>query len=141
MKTILFELVTPQSTTYKDTVDEVTLPAQEGQITILPGHIPLITALKAGEIILRKNKEETYFATSGGYAEATGRGVRVLADSAQEAEEIDELKAIEAKKRAEERLKDARESVEFANASALLEKSLAQLKVAQRKRKGRSTKI
>ena len=69
MKNIKIKIVTPERTVYEDEVSQATLPTIDGEVTILPDHIPYITALKAGEIMLKKGEETIHLATSGGFIE------------------------------------------------------------------------
>lgn len=137
---IKFKIITPDKIVFEAEIDAVTLPSQMGEITILPNHIPLISLLVPGEIKIKKNKEEISLSTSGGFVEITGQSVVVLSDTAERAEEIDIAKAEEAKVSAEKMMKEKRvDSEEFARMSAKIEKELARLKVA-RKRKFREPK-
>ena len=88
MPKIHFKIVTPEKTAFEDEVDQVTLPVTDGQVTILPDHIPYIASLKAGEITFKKGKEETVLATSGGFIEFDKNNLVFLADTAERIEEI-----------------------------------------------------
>ncbi|MFA6098233.1 MAG: F0F1 ATP synthase subunit epsilon [Patescibacteria group bacterium] len=133
---INFEITTPERVVFSDQVDEVVLPTMQGEIGILPNHIPLVSLLSAGEIRIKKGKEEFFMAVSGGFIEVRPDKVVVLADTAERAEEIDEKRAEEARQRAQalahEKRTDARE---FAAITAKMEKELARLKVATRRRR------
>ena len=135
MKKIHFQIVTPEKITYRDDVDSITLPTQMGEITVLPNHTPLISSLKSGEAIIKKDGEELSIAVSGGFLQIQPKNkVVVLADAAERAEEISEERAQEARKRAEDILKEKRlDKAELATAAAALEKSLIRLKVARRR--------
>lgn len=138
-RTIKFEITTPEKKVYSEDVEQITIPTLEGEITVLPGHIPLVAALKAGELRVIKNKEEIPMAVSGGFIEVTPDKVVVLADSAEHAEEIDEKRAEEAKARAAKLMTEKKfDAEEFAVLSAKIEKELARLHVAK-KRKHRHT--
>ena len=133
-----FEITTPERTVYSDTVDEVILPTLNGEIGILPNHIPLVSVIKPGEIRIKKGSEESSFAVSGGFIEVQPNKVIVLADTAERAEEIDEARAEEARRRAEDMAKEKRvDAREFAAISAKIEKELSRLKVVRRRRKNR----
>lgn len=134
-KKIHFQIVTPEKVVYKDDVDSITLFTQTGEITVLPNHAPLISSLKSGEAIIKKDGEEFSIAVSGGFLQIQPKNkVVVLADTAERAEEISEERADEARKRAEEILKEKRlDKAELATAAAALEKSLIRLKVARRR--------
>jgi len=130
------EIVTPEKKVYEGEVDQVTLTTTEGQITVLPHHLPVFTQLAAGEITAKKDGKPIPLASGGGFAEITGDKVSVLTDLAQSPEEIDEKTVLEAKKRAEEAMKEKHilSEEEFAATAAALEKALAQLKVKRRHR-------
>ena len=137
MKKINFQIVIPEKITYRDDVDSITLPTQMGEITVLPHHAPLISSLKSGEAIIKKDGEEFSIAISGGFLQVQPKNkVVVLADAAERAEEISEERAEQARIRAEEILKEKRlDKAEMATAAAALEKSLIRLKVARRRSK------
>lgn len=130
-----FKIVTPERVVLDKVVDQVTLPTQSGQITVLPNHIPLLSALQAGEVIVKSGKEESSLVIAGGFLEVRKNEVIILTENAEQAHEIDEVRAQEAKKRAEELLKNAKnkEDVDYTGLAAKIEKELARLKVAKRK--------
>jgi F-type H+-transporting ATPase subunit epsilon len=132
MATLKLEIVTPEARTYSEDVDMVTLPGVEGEMGIFPMHIPLMTQISAGEIIVRKNGNEFFLAVGEGFVEITGNRVAVMTDMAIKAEDIDETKAEEARKRAEARLAEKLDDEESATVQAALAHSLAQLKVKRR---------
>jgi F-type H+-transporting ATPase subunit epsilon len=132
--TLKLEIVTPEAVTYSEEVEMVTLPASEGEMGIYPMHVPLMTQVIPGEIIVRKNGHDHYLAVGEGFAEITGSRVAILTDMAIKAENIDEVKAEEARKRAEERLQERLTDEEVASVNASLLHSLAQLKVKRRNR-------
>ena len=133
MATIKLEIVTPETKTFSEDVDMVTLTGVEGEMGILPQHMPLMTQLVAGEIIARKGAETIFLAVGDGFVQVTGERVAVLTDMAIKADDIDEAKAEEARQRAEARLAEKITGEEMASASAALAHSLAQLKVKRRK--------
>jgi F-type H+-transporting ATPase subunit epsilon len=116
-------------------VDMVTLPGVEGEMGIYPQHVPLLTQVSAGEVIVRKGGQEYFLAIGEGFVEITGERVAILTDMAIRAENIDEAKAEEARKRAEARLNEKLDDEEAAMVSAALAHSLAQLNVKRRQRK------
>jgi len=134
MATIKLEIVTPEAKTFSEDVDMVTLTGTEGEMGILPQHMPLMTGLVAGEIIARKDGQNIYLAVGDGFVQVTGDRVAILTDMAVRAENIDEAKAEEARQRAEARLAEHITAEESAAASAVLAHSLAQLKVKRRQR-------
>lgn len=129
-------LVTPERKTFEGEVDQVTIPTIQGQITVLPGHMPVVSQLEPGELIVRSGNKETIMASGYGFAEINGGGVNVLTDLAEEEAEISEKEAEEARKRAEEALRDRERlsNEEYAAVAAALEKSLARLRVKRRHR-------
>ena len=131
-----FKIVTPERIVYEADIDQVTLPTMEGEITILPNHISLIAALKAGEMILKQGSELHPLAVSGGLVEVQqGSQVTVLADTAERVAEIDEKRAAEARERARKLLTEKQVDAEqYAYLAGKMEKELARLKVVRRHR-------
>lgn len=128
-------IATLERVVFDEEINSVTLPGDEGEFTVLPGHIPLITSLKLGEITARNKAGEFFMAVSGGMAEVTGARVLVLADQAERAEEIDEQLAEQARERAEALMAEKRVSGEaFASAEAELQQSLLRLKILRKHR-------
>ena len=134
MSQLRLEIVTPEAKIYSEEVDMVTLPGVEGEMGIFPAHIPLMTQVTHGEIIARKGGRDHFLAIGAGFAEITGDRVAILTDMAIKADDIDEAKADEARKRAEARLSEKLSDEETASVQAALAHSLMQLKV---KRRGR----
>ncbi len=132
--TLKFEVVTPTAVVYSQDVHMVTLPAVEGQIGIYPHHVPLLTRIVPGEVIVTKNGEDEFLAIGGGLVEITGESVAIVTDMAVTAKDIDEAKAEEARQRAQTRLNEKIENEEVATVNAMLARSLAQLKVKRRHR-------
>ncbi len=131
------KIITPERVVYEDEITEVTLPTTTGEITILADHEPLVTLLKPGELVIRKERELIHLAVSTGLVEMrTANELLILADTAEHAEELELEKIKEAQARAEELLKNKHnmEDVEFAQAQAALERELARIKVATRRR-------
>ena len=135
MATLKLEIVTPEAKVYSEDVDMVTLPGVEGEMGIFPMHVPLMTQLAAGEVTARKGGQDFFLAVGDGFVEITGERVSVLTDMAIKAENIDEGKAEEARKRAEARLSEKIDDEEAARVNAALAQSLAQLKVKRRQSK------
>ncbi len=132
--TLRLEIVTPAAVAYSADVHMVTLPAVDGQIGIYPHHVPLLTRIVPGELIVRVGGEETSLAVGEGLVEVTGDRVAVVTDMAIAAAQIDEARIEEARQRAEARLRDAISDAEVATVNASLARSLAQLRVKQRRR-------
>jgi F-type H+-transporting ATPase subunit epsilon len=130
--TLKLEIVTPEGVTYSEDVEMVTLPAAEGEMGIFPNHVPLMTQVTAGEVTARRSGRDEFLAVGEGFVEITGERVAILTDMAIKAENIDEVKAEEARKRAEARLAEKLDDEETASVQAALAHSLAQLKVKRR---------
>jgi len=131
--TLKLEIVTPDSKTYSEDVEMVTLPGVEGEMGVYPLHVPLMTQIVAGEVIARKDGRDYFLAIGGGFVEITADRVAILTDMAIRAENIDEAKAEEARRRAEARLAEHIDDEEAAMVSAALAHSLAQLQVKRRR--------
>lgn len=131
---IHFEITTPERTVYRDDIDQVSIPTSTGEITILPHHIPLVSQLAPGDLMIKKGEEIFHMAVAGGFVEVhKGDSVVILADMAERAEEIDIAKAEEAQERARKIMAtEFNDSEKFAQASALLEKSMVRLRIANR---------
>lgn len=138
MANLRIEIVTAESVVYEDDVEIVVIPGVEGQLGILPHHAPLLTALQPGELVVRKEGEETAIAVSGGFVQVLDDKVIVLADSAERAEEINEERAQEAMRRAQERLQDGTEDMNLERALASIRRAQSRLKTVQRRRYRRS---
>jgi F-type H+-transporting ATPase subunit epsilon len=139
MATTRLEIVTAERVVFSEDVDVVIAPGIEGQLGVLPNHAPLMTTLMPGELLVRRGGEEFSLAISGGFIEVRPDRIIVLADAAERAEEIDIARAEEAKRRAEERLKEHVPEVDLLRAEAALRRSLARLQVAtRRKRRSKS---
>lgn len=135
MATLKLEIVTPEARIYSEDVDMVTLPGVEGEMGIYPMHVPLMTQVVSGELVARKNGQDHFLAVGEGFVEITGDKVAIMTDMAIKADDIDEAKAEEARKRAEARLAEKLDDEEAAMVSAALMHSLAQLKVKRRQRR------
>ena len=135
MATFRLEVVTAERMVFSDDVDMVVAWGTEGQLGILPHHAPLMTMLRPGDLLIRKDNEEQYLAIGGGFLEVRPDKVIVLADACERAEEIDVTRAEAAKRRAEEILKARVPEVDAAVAEAALRRSLARLKVAEKRRR------
>jgi len=136
MATLRLEIVTPDSRAYSDDVEMVVIPAVEGEMGVLPMHVPVMTQIHAGELVVTKGGQQVHLAVGEGFVEITQDRVNVLTDMAIDEKAIDESAAEAAVKRAEEALKGAHElgSEETAAVQASLMKSLAQLHVKRRRR-------
>ncbi len=132
------EIITPDQTVYEGEADSVTLQASDGEITVLPGHIPLLTTLAPGVAIIHHGDTEHLFALSGGTVEIDGKSVRVLARTADAAEGLEEEAIEKAKSAAEKLVSERRYDAEgFAEATAILDRELARLRTVRRRRHAR----
>jgi F-type H+-transporting ATPase subunit epsilon len=130
--TLKLEIVTPEAKIFSEDVEMVTLTGLDGEMGILPQHMPLMTQLVSGEIIARKDGKNLFLAVGDGFVQVTGDRVAILTDMAIRAENIDGAKAEEARQRAEARLASKLTSEEAAAATAALANSIAQIKVKRR---------
>jgi F-type H+-transporting ATPase subunit epsilon len=133
--TFKLEIVTAEKMIFSDDVSAVVAWGVQGQLAILPHHAPLMTMLQPGDLMIRKDKEEEYVVISGGFLEVRPDKVIILADACERIDEIDIARAEEAKKRAQETMKAAPLTAEAASAEASLRRSLARLKVAEKRRR------
>lgn len=138
MAKLQVELVTAEERKVSGEADFVIAPGIEGELGILPRHIPLMTPLRPGEVMVRNDGHEEYLFVAGGFLQVLPDKVVILADAAERAEEIDEQRAEEARKRAQEALQrtdlSVEESLEYA---AALERAMFRLRVAEiRRRRG-----
>lgn len=131
------QIITPENKVFDDEVEQVTLPTTTGQITVLPHHVPLVTSVEPGELIYKKHQRETRLASGFGFAQIDQTQVKVLVDLAAPPEGIEERKIEEAKRQAEEALKQKHllSEEEYATAAANLQKALVQLKIKRRHRR------
>jgi F-type H+-transporting ATPase subunit epsilon len=133
--TLKLEIITPVETAYSADDQMVTLPAVTGQIGIYPLHVPLLTRIVPGELIVRKDDRDEFLAVGEGLVEVTADRVAIVTDMAIAVEQIDEARVEEARRRAEARLRDKVSDEEVATVNAALARSLAQLRVKTRHRR------
>lgn len=133
---LTLEIVTPEAKVYSDTVDSVVVPTVEGEIGVLPGHIPLLTQVEHGELRVTKGATTAWLAVGGGFAQIDGDRVRVLAEHAITEEKIDEHAVEAALKRAEDELKAAKDMdpQQYEHLQSLVRYSGVQLAVKRRRR-------
>jgi len=129
---IRLDVVTPYGLVLSEDVDELTATGSEGEFSVLPGHVPFVTTLNIGMLIIKKDGKTEYIFVSSGYAEVAFDKVVVLADSAERAEDIDINRAIAARQRAEERLRQA-EKIDFGRATAAIERATIRIQTAEKK--------
>ena len=137
---LTFELVTPAGTAFSEDVYEVLLPTEAGQIAILPHHMDIVSVAKPGVISIRKKESDKdsnmdHFATNGGIIEVVDGVIRLLADDVEHSSDVDEAKAQEALKKAQELRAAADDQISISEAEAIIEHSMARLKVADLKRR------
>jgi len=133
---LTLEIVTPEAKVYSDTIDSVVIPTVEGEIGVLPGHIPLLTQVEHGELRVSKGGNSSLLAVSGGFAQIDGDKVRVLAEHAITEEKIDEHAVEAALKKAEQELKEAKnmDPQQYEHLQSLVRYSGVQLAVKRRRR-------
>lgn len=132
---LTLEIVTPEAKVYADTIDSVVIPTVEGEIGVLPGHIPLITQVDDGELRVIKGASTQLLVVSGGFAQIDGDHVRVLAENAIDEEKIDEQAVEAALKRAEQQLKESKDMdpTQYEALQTLVRYSGVQLAVKRRR--------
>ncbi|HEY8994604.1 MAG TPA: ATP synthase F1 subunit epsilon [Lacunisphaera sp.] len=133
---LTLEIVTPEAKVYSDTIDSVVIPTVEGEIGVLPGHIPLLTQVEDGELRVTKGASTQLLVVSGGFAQIDGDRVRVLAENAINEEKIDEHAVEAALKRAEEQLREAKDMdpQQYEHLQSMVRYSGVQLAVKRKKR-------
>jgi F-type H+-transporting ATPase subunit epsilon len=139
--TLHVEVVTAERELYNGEADLVSAPGSEGRLGILPRHAPLITTLATGELRIKLQGAEEPLFVSGGFLEVRSNNVTVLADTAEHAEEIDEARAEEARRQAQERLEQAQSDQERAELLGALEQAMSRLRVAELARRRRGPRI
>ena len=130
--TLKLEIVTPEAKIFSEDVEMVTLTGIDGEMGILPQHMPLMTQLASGEITARKGAENIFLAVGEGFVQVTREKVSVLTDMAIKADDIDEAKAEEARQKAEARLAQKISDEEVASVQAMLMHATTQLNVKRR---------
>jgi F-type H+-transporting ATPase subunit epsilon len=137
---IRFQLVSLSGTKFDDDVYEVVLPTVDGQIGVLGHHMPLISAATNGVIAVRREPRDSdlqreYFATNGGVIEVENNVLRVLADEADHADEINEAEAQAAYDRAQKMKAEAKDEISLEHAQTLIDRQTVRLQVAGLKRR------
>ncbi len=134
MVTMRLEVITAERQVYDDDVEVLVAPGLDGELGILPHHAPLMTALQPGEVMIRKDGQESFLVVSGGFLEVMANRVTILADACERSEEIDEQRAQEAMKLAEERLSSRSADLDLEQAVAAFRRAETRLRVARRRR-------
>ncbi|MDZ7361247.1 MAG: F0F1 ATP synthase subunit epsilon [candidate division KSB1 bacterium] len=137
MKSFTLEIVTPFRKVFSGNVAAIVAPGEEGYLGVLPGHTPLLTSLQTGYLKVESSTADgesrtLYFAISGGFAEVLPTGVKIFAETAEAAAEIDVKRAEEAKERAMKRLQEGRKQWDLARARGSLARAKNRLEVAGR---------
>lgn len=136
MSFLSLKIVTPERKVFEEgEFDSISLPSESGEITILPGHIPLVGKVIPGEIVARRGNKEESLVTLNGFLKVNEKGeILILSDYAVRSSEVEIEKAEEAKRRAEEAMKEKKSESEFVIAEADLRRTLLELKVAQKRK-------
>lgn len=134
---LTLQIITPEKIAYQGEVDSISLPTEQGEITILPKHIPLVSTVQNGAMTVRNDQQEVVMAVYNGFVEVHNNHIIIMTDLAERVEEIDAEKANTARKEAEKKLleKDRMDEVAFADTVAILEKSLARLRATKKYRR------
>ena len=128
------QIITAEREVFSGEVDVLVAPGVAGRLGILPNHAPLMTVLQPGELLVRAGGDESFLALSGGYLEVLGNVVIVLADAAEDVDEIDEARAQEALTRAQERMASRESDIGLEQAAASLRRAQVRVTVARRRR-------
>lgn len=132
MKTFLVEIVTPERKVYAETANMVSVKGQEGELGILPNHIPLVTPLRIAPVTIKRDGKVDIVAVHGGFIEVRKDKVVILAESAELALDINIERAEAAKQRAEQRLAAARgDEIDYRRAELSLQRAMNRLNVKQ----------
>jgi F-type H+-transporting ATPase subunit epsilon len=131
---MMLEIITAERQVFGEEVDMVIAPGIDGQLGILPHHAPLMTVLQPGEITIRKGGSDDYLAVTGGFLEVLGNRVSILADAAERSDEIDEERAQEAIRRAQERITGQPAEMELGRAMASMRRAQMRLDLVRRRR-------
>lgn len=136
MSTLSLKIVSPEKLVFEETdFDSITFPTQDGEITVLPGHIPLISKIAPGEITARKKDKNVSLVTTDGFLNVAKNGtISVLSDYAIRSEDVEIAKVQEAKRKAEAAMKEKKSERDFAIAEAELRRTLLELKVANKRK-------
>ncbi len=128
------QIITAEREVFSGDVDALVAPGVAGQLGILPRHAPLMTVLQPGELMVRADGEESYLALGGGYMEVLGNRVTILADAAEDVDEIDEARAQQAMEQAQQRIANRESDAELEQAIASLRRAQVRVTVSRRRR-------
>ena len=127
---LYLSIITPEKVVYKDEITEVVVPTVNGEITILPNHINLLTQVNPGELIIKKGTTAQYLAITGGFLEVSSNKISILASYAIKAQDIEVARAQDAKKRAEKIMNEKATGNDFKIAQGELIKAILELRIA-----------
>ncbi|SET24477.1 F-type H+-transporting ATPase subunit epsilon [Salinibacillus kushneri] len=130
MKTVTVSVVTPDGPVLENAYEMVSCKAENGELGILPGHIPLVAPLTISSVRLKKEGDEDELAVSGGFLEVRPDNVTILAQSAEKPGDIDVERARKAKERAERRLQSKQDDIDFKRAQLALQRAVNRLDIA-----------
>ncbi|PYZ92502.1 F0F1 ATP synthase subunit epsilon [Salipaludibacillus keqinensis] len=134
MKTMQTNVVTPDGSVYSGETEMVSVKTPDGELGIMPSHLPLVTPLAIGAIRIKKDSKVELIAVSGGFMEVRPDEVNILAESAERPSEIDITRARAAKERAQRRLDEAkRDNIDFKRAELALKRAINRLEVSESK--------
>ncbi len=134
------EIITPEKVVFSEEIEELIVPTVNGEIAILPHHVNLLTQLEPGEMTIKQKGKMQHMAVTGGFLQIANNKISLLSDYAVRSEEIDAKKALEARERAEKKMKEEREHMteqEFATIQADFRRAIAELKVIRRRHSGK----
>lgn len=132
--TFHLEIITPLKIIYKDEVNQAILPTPNGEITVLPNHTSLISEVSEGEIKINKQSISEFIAVADAVIKINNNNAVILADYARPAKDIDEKLALEAKERAQKRLKERLSQQDFVLAQSDLNRAIADIKTSRRRK-------
>ena len=133
MVTMRLDITTAEGEVLSDDVELLVAPGMDGELGILPHHAPLMTMLQPGEIVIRREGQDTHLVVTGGFLEVMGNRVTILADACEQSDVIDEQRAQEAMRRAQERLASRPAAMDLERATAALRRAETRLLVARRR--------
>ncbi|MNO68454.1 ATP synthase epsilon chain [compost metagenome] len=130
MSTFLLEIVTPEHVVFSQEVNSLTVRGLEGELGILPGHIPFVTPLQVAPIVVKTGGKDISIAVHGGFVEVQSEKVIILAESAELPEEIDVERAVAARERAERRLSANQDRIDHRRAELALQRAITRISVS-----------
>lgn len=133
--TIKLQIITPEKIVYQNEVDQITAPTKDGEITVLPQHVGLLTQVIPGEVTVKKGGSVQSLAVTGGFMKVGKNSVSILADYAIRAEDIEVLKAQEAQKKAQKLMEEKTSEKDFAIGQSEMIKAITELRIANKYKK------